>query len=352
MPRFLALFALAMAPLLAAAEEVISVYNWNDYIAPQVLVDFEKETGIRVDYHTVSTSAELEKPLASGVTIDLAVASYELLPQLIKSAAIQPLDTSKLPNRQHLDKQLLSKLAAFDANNRYAVPYLWGAVGLAINTRAAEQAFGGPLPDSWSLLFDPAQSKRLASCGISVLNEPGVVLSALMTYQGHSLEHSPPSQIKRAGEVLNQLRPNLQYVDSTRYIADLSSGKLCVALAWVGDALAAEKAGQPVKFVIPQEGSSVFIDALIIPKNARRPDLAHQFINYLMQPKVAAQITEATLYPNGNADAKEFVSPTLREQPGFYPDAETKRRLAVIARLPEKQAAVRAAVWTRFVDGQ
>src|SRR3990167_8438376 len=212
MPRFLALFALTLAPLLAAAEEVISVYNWNDYIAPQVLVDFEKETGIRVDYHTYSTAEELAKALASGETIDIAVPSHDALPGLTKAASIQPLDLKLLPNRSHLDKQLLSKLAAFDRNNSYAIPYLWGSVGLAINVPAAEQAFGGPLPDSWSVLFNPEQSKRLASCGMSVLDARDEVLSALMSYQGRSLAQTPPSQMKRSGEVLNQLRPNLQYV--------------------------------------------------------------------------------------------------------------------------------------------
>ena len=352
MPRVLALLTLTLAPLLASAGNVLTVYNWNDYIAPQVLVDFERETGIRVDYHTFSTVDELTQLMASGTPMDIAVPSYDQLPVLVEQAAILPLDNNLLPNRQHLDKELLSKLAAFDPGNRYAVPYLWGSVGLAINTVAAEQAFGGPLPESWSLLFDPAQSQRLASCGISVLDEPAEVLSAVMTYQGRSLAHSAPRQIKRAGEVLEQLRPNLRYVDSQRYIADLASGKLCVALGWVGDALSAAKAGQPVKFVIPQEGAALFMDTLVISKTAPRPDLAHQFINYLMQPKVAAQITSATLYPSANTAAKAFLTEDLRDQPGLYPDRETKRRLAVIGVLPEQQNAARQEVWKRFSQGQ
>ena len=352
MPRFLVLLTLTLAPLLAVAEEVISVYNWNDYIAPQVLLDFEKETGIRVDYHTFSTVEELNQALASGAAIDIAVPSYERLPELITTGAILALDNKQLPNRQHLDQQLLSKLAAFDPSNRYAVPYLWGSVGLAINMPAAEKAFGGPLPHSWSLLFDPEQSKRLASCGISVLNEPAEVLSALFTYQGRTLSKSPPRQLKRAGELLMQIRPNLKYVDSQRYIEDLSSGKLCVALAWVGDALAAAQAGQPVQFIVPQEGATVFIDTMVIPKTAKRPDLAHLFINYLMQPKVAAQITTETLYPSPNLGAQKFIDPSLSDQPGLYPDRETKRRLSVMDLLPERQAPIREEIWSNFVNAK
>lgn len=357
MPRFLAPLLLALTPLLATplpanAEELIRVYNWNDYIAPQVLTDFEKETGIRVEYHTFSTAEELEKALASSEAIDIAVPSHDTLPALIKAGRLQPLEMAKLPNRQHLDKALLSKLAAVDPQNRYAIPYLWGAIGLAVNTQLAEQAFGGPLPDSWSLLFDPAQSARLASCGIGVLDAPDEVLAVLLNYQGHSLAHSPPRQIKRAGSVLNELRPHLKYVDSARYIDDLQQGQLCLALAWGGDALAAADTGQPVRFIVPDEGSVLFIDNLVIPSSAQRPDLAHRFIDYLMQPKVAALTTAQTLYPSGNADAKQFLDPALRDQPGLYPDSDTRRRLFALETLPEKLGPVRDQVWARFRSGQ
>ncbi len=355
MPRLLAALLFAGSSLFLAtpavqAEDLV-VYNWNDYIAPQVLADFEKQTGIHVDYHTYSTAEELEKALASGDSIDIAVPSHDTLPALIKAGRLQPLDMTRLPNRVHLDKQLLSKLNAVDPQNRYAIPYQWGAVGLAINVPLAEKAFGGPLPKSWSLLFDPAQSAKLASCGISVLDAPDEVLSVLMNYMGRSLAHSPPTQIKQGGSVLNAIRHNVRYVDSERYIDDLKTGKLCMSLAWVGDALGASAAGQDVRFIVPDEGSVLFIDNLVIPSSARRADLAHRFIDFLMQPKVAAQITTETLYPSGNADAREFLDPTLRDQPGLYPDRDTKRRLAALEVLPEKISSVKEQVWDKFRTG-
>lgn len=333
------------------AGDVIHVYNWNDYIAPQVLKDFERETGIRVEYRTFTTTEELNAALASGESLDIAVPSHNDLPRLIKAGLLQPLDFSLLPHRKHLDKQLLSKLAAVDPGNRHALPYLWGAVGLAINTPQAEAAFGGPLPDSWSLLFDSEQSARLASCGLSALDAPDETLSLLLNYQGRSLARSAPSRIERAGSVLDGLRPNLRYVDSERYIEDLANGRLCVAMAWVGDALAAADAGQPVRFVVPSEGSVLFIDNLVIPSSAARADLAHRFIDYLLRPQVAALITAETLYPNGNADSHEFLDEALRNQPGLYPDMETKRRLHALETLPEKHSAVRDRLWARFRDG-
>ncbi len=355
MPRLLAALLFTGSSLFLAAPTVqaedLVVYNWNDYIAPQVLADFEKQTGIHVDYHTYSTAEELEKALASGASIDIAVPSHDTLPALIKAGRLQPLDMTRLPNRVHLDKQLLSKLNAVDPQNRYAIPYQWGAVGLAINVPLAEKAFGGPLPNSWSLLFDPAQSAKLASCGISVLDAPDEVMSVLMNYMGRSLAHSPPTQIKQGGSVLDAIRHNVRYVDSERYIDDLKTGKLCMSLAWVGDALGASAAGQDVRFIVPDEGSVLFIDNLVIPSSARRADLAHRFIDFLMQPKVAAQITTETLYPSGNADAREFLDPALRDQPGLYPDKATKRRLAALEVLPEKISSVKEQVWGKFRDG-
>lgn len=351
MHRVLVAVFLGLTPWLAQAADSITVYNWNDYIAPQVLEDFTRDTGIAVDYHTFTTAEELDKALNSGEAIDVAVPSHNQLPALISAGRIRPLDFSQLPNSRHLDKQLLSKLAAVDPQNRHAVPYLWGAVGLAINTPKAEAAYGGPLPDSWSLLFDPQQSARLASCGISVLDAADEGLSLLLNYQGRSLARSAPSRIQRAGKILDALRPNLRYVDSERYIDDLAKGNLCLSMAWVGDALAAAQAGQPVRFVVPQEGSVLFIDNLVIPATSSQPTLAHRFINYLMQPKVIAQVTSETLYPNGNADSAQFIEAALLEQPGLYPDQETKRRLFPLDVLPEKHAEMRNQVWQHFRQG-
>ena len=348
--RILAPLLLTLAPGLAAAADSIRVYNWNDYIAPQVLADFTKATGIAVEYQTYASAEELDKILASGESIDIAVPSQNDLPPLIKAGLVQPLDMSRLPSRKHLDKQLLSKLAAVDPQNRYAVPYLWGAVGLAINTPQAEAAYGGPLPSSWSLLFDPTQSSKLASCGVSVLDAPDEMFYNLLSYQGRSLTNSSPGRLRKAGEALMGLRPNLRYVDSERYIDDLNQGRLCVAVAWVGDALGASDAGQPVQFVVPEEGSTLFIDNLVIPSSARRADLAHQFIDYLMQPQVAAQISSETLYPSANLGAQQFLEPKLREQLGRNLDS-AKNRLFALMPLSDKLKSARDETWTRFRDG-
>lgn len=351
MRRFLAPLLLTLVSGLATAADSIRVYNWNDYIAPQVLEDFTKSTGIAVEYHSYATAEELAGILASGTQIDIAVPSQNDLPALIKAGQLQPLELERLPNRKHLDRQLLSKLAAVDPHNRHAVPYLWGAIGLAINTPQAEAAYGGPLPHSWSLLFDPQQSVRLADCGISVLDAPDELFYSLLSYQGRNLTSSSPARIRKTGETLQGLRPHLRYVDSERYIEDLAQGKLCLTTAWLGDALNAMAAGQPVQFVIPEEGSTLFIDSLVIPRSAPRADLAHRFIDYLLQPQVAALISNATRYPSANSSAQPLLDRELREQLE-QSLAGAKSRLFALTPLPDKLKAARNETWSRFHDGR
>lgn len=349
MHRTLTVLLLALLSSSVFAEEkVIRVYNWNDYIAPQVLLDFEKKTGIRVDYSTFSSAEELDEAMANNQPFDIIVPSNDLLPNLIKNGKLTPLDKTKLANSKHLDRQLLGKLSAFDPKNRYAIPYLWGSVGLAINTPKAEAAFGGPLPNSWSLVFDPVQSAKLESCGISQLDEAADVFTHMMTYKGRVLSDSSPRQIQKAGQALMLIRPNLRMVDSELYIDELSAGNLCVAVAYVGDALSAEAAGQPVGFFIPEEGSTMFVDSLVIPANAPHPELALQFLDYMMLPEVAAAISNETLYPNANADSEPFLDDALRSKAGFVLDRETRRRLSLLPALPDTISDLINKQWEAF----
>lgn len=348
MRRLLIPLLLGAMPALSQAQETLVVWNWNDYIAPQVLQDFEKDTGIRVEYRTFSTSEELDQALQDDTPIDIAVPSHDSLPRLIQGGQLQPLKPELLANRGHLDKAILSKLAAFDPQNRYAIPYLWGAVGLAINLPQAEAALGAPPKNSWELLFDPAQSQKLAQCGIGMIDSGTEVIAVLMNYQGRTLARSSGKQLQRAGKVLNDLRPNLRYVDSERYITDLAEGKICAAFAWVGDALAAADSGQPVQFLIPEEGSAMFIDNLTIPTKAKHVAAAHRFIDYLLKPEVAALISGEVLYPNPNKDATALMSEDLRQQLSALDGA--KRRLFAPDTLPDKLEKTKDVVWSEFKD--
>ena len=351
MPRLIACLCFALLPCLAAAEDtVLTVLNWNDYIDPQVLVDFEKETGIKIDYKTYASAAEMNEMVASGGPADIVVPTNPDLPGLIKADKLLALDFDKLPNRKNLDNSMLMKMLAFDAGNSHAVPYLWGAVGLAINKPLAEAAYGGPLPNSWSLVFNPEQVAKLAKCGVSYLDSVDDVMTSLMNYRGRILEDTTPRQILKAGEALQKIKPELRYISSEKYIEDLAQGKLCVAISFVGDALAAADAGQPVEFIIPDEGATLFIDSLAILKSSQHQEAAYRFLDYLMRPEVIAKITAVTLYPNANAASTALLPESLRSRPGIVPDKATKRRLALLKELPEAQQKARDEAWSALLE--
>jgi len=345
-------FIFLCAMQVQAQDKILRFYNWNDYMVPEVLTDFTKETGIKVEAPIYTSMEEMLNVVRGGEALDVLVPSHFVLPTLIGEGLVQPLDKSKLTNLAYADGRLMVHFNAFDPQRQYAAPYLWGTIGLAVNQPKAEAALGGRVPKSWDILFDPAISRRLATCGMTALDAPNEMLSILLNYKGLSLDRSSVRRIRQSAvPVLDALRPNLRYVDEERYIRDLAEGKLCVAVSLVGNALRAREAGQPVDFFIPQEGSVMFLDSLVIPANAANPELAHEFINYLMRPEIAARLTEGLFYANFNTEAAKFLSPELAENPTLNPDTTTLRRLYVIGRLSAEQEAARDEIWSRFVKG-
>lgn len=297
------------APLLALSvfsvhAESINVANWNDYIDPQVLESFTKETGIKVNYQTYDEDHEVYELLRKGEQLDVIVPSTDNFGKLISEGMLQPYAASTLPGFEALEPLILRRLSAADPAKVYGVPYLWGSIGLAVNVPKAEAALGGPVPNTWGLVFDKALLQKLSTCGVTLLDSPNDVLSLLVNYQGRALGSVGESYAARSLAYLRELRPHYRYVDSTRYVDDLNAGKTCVSMAWAGDALAAAAQGLPVKFLQPEEGALVFVDILTIPKAAQNPEGARAFIRYMLRPEVAAQIARATHYQTPNLKAR------------------------------------------------
>jgi len=321
-------------------------------MAPEVLVNFTKETGIEVETSIYTSMEEMLSVAKSGVPFDILVPSHFVLPTLINEGMLQPLDKDKLPNLNYVDRRLMINFSPFDQKYFYTAPYLWGTIGLAVNRTQVEAALGGEIPKSWDLLFNPVISSRLAGCGISILDAPNEMLTILLNYKGLNLKQSSLRRINQAEKpILQALRPHLRYVDEEHYIKDLAEGKLCLAVSLVGNALNARKAGQPVDFFIPDEGSLMFLDALVIPANAPNSEAAHQLINYLMRPQISAQLTENMLYANFNVEAAKFLSDELSSNPIINPDATTLRRLYVLESLNKERELLRDEIWSNFKNG-
>ncbi|HEX3537009.1 MAG TPA: polyamine ABC transporter substrate-binding protein, partial [Stellaceae bacterium] len=306
--------ALLLAPLAAplstawAEEPVLHVYNWSDYIAPDTISGFEKETGIRVTYDVYDGNEVLEAKLLAGHSgYDIVVPSASpYLGRQIAAGAYRPLDKAKLPGLDKLDPRILALVAQLDPGNRYGVPYLWSVTGIGYNPALVARALGGDPPDSFALLFDAAYAQKLAHCGISILDTPQEVFPAALSYLGLPPDSRSPADLDAAATLLQRIQPDVRKFHSSQYINDLATGDLCVALGYSGDVIQARNRaaeaenGVEIAFRVPREGAQMAVDMLAIPKDAPHPDNAHAFIAYILRPQVIAAITNAVSYPNPN----------------------------------------------------
>lgn len=317
----------------SADEKTLHIYNWSDYIAPNTVPDFQKETGIKVVYDVFDSNEVLEGKLMAGSTgFDLVVPSASFLERQLAAGVFQPLDKSKLPNYKNMDPELLKMVAQHDPGNKYAIPYLWATTGIGYNVDKVKAVLGKDAPvDSWDLALKPENLEKLKSCGVSFLDAPAEIYATVLNYL-----HLDPNSTKAsdytgaANNLLLKLRPNIRYFHSSQYINDLANGDICVAIGWAGDVMQAgnrakeAKNGVNVAYSIPKEGALAFFDVFAIPADAKNLDEAYQFLNYLMEPKVIAQISNTVYYASGNKAATPLVNEDVRNNPGIYPPADVQ----------------------------
>src|SRR6266853_1755505 len=259
-----ALLAAALPLATAAAEEpVLHVYNWSDYIAPDTIANFQKETGIHVTYDVYDGNEVLEAKLLAGHSgYDIVVPSASpFMARQIAAGAYLPLDKRKLPNLANLDPRLAARAAVADPGNAYGVPYLWSVTGIGYNAAMVERALGAELPrDSLALLFDPALAAKLAGCGIELLDTPQEVVPAALAYLGIDPTSRELADLARAAAVLERIRPFVRRFHSSQYINALAAGDICIALGYSGDVIQARnrareaESGVEIRFRVPREG--------------------------------------------------------------------------------------------------
>lgn len=359
--RFLLAIALSLALPAHAEDPVVNVYNWSDYVAETTLADFSKATGIKVVYDVYDANEVLEtKLLAGGSGYDVVFPSARPNGErLVKGGMLRALDLKLLPNHKNLDKAILAALVDADPGNRHLVPYMWGTTGIGYNVDKVKAALGASTAiDSWRVLFDPASAAKLKGCGISFLDDEIEAFAAALLFQGRDINATGAAEIADVAKLYAQIRPNIKYFQSSQYINDLANGDLCIAMGYNGDVLQARdraaevKRGVNIRYVIPREGAVRWIDTAAIPADAPHPLNAHKFINYLLDPKVIAAISNHVSYANANAASKPLVDSAVRDDPGIYPPAavEAKLKTTRVLSSAEKRARVRA--WTKIKTGR
>jgi putrescine transport system substrate-binding protein len=343
----------------ADSGKVLNLYIWSDYLAPNTLSDFEKQTGIKVNASYFDTNETLETKLLAGSSgYDVVVPTASYFERQIKAGVYATLDKSKLPNLKNMDPQLMQRVSLHDPGNAHGVIYMWGTNGIGYNEKMVKALMPDAPLDSWRLVFDPAVASKIAKCGISVLDSPAEMLRVVLSYLGRDPNSQKPEDAAAAEDTLLKIRPYIRNINSSEYIEALANGDICVAVAYNGDILQARdrardaNKGVEVKYVVPKEGTILWFDMLAIPKDAPHPDAAYAYLNYIMEPKVTADISNFKRFANANSASTPFVHDDVKNDPGIYPPPELRQKLAVqLADSPEQTRAI-TRLWQKFKTGQ
>ncbi len=368
LPRLLAVAASLAAALLAPAAhaaapepKVLNIYNWSDYIADDTLKNFEKETGIKVNYDNYDTNEILHGKLVAGKTgYDIVVPSAHFAKMQIEAGLFQKLDRSKLTNWGNLDPALLPLMAKVDPGNQYLVDWLWGFITVGINTAKVKAALGGmPMPDNpFSLIFDPKYADKLRSCGISFLDSPSEVMPIALGYVGKPAYSRNAADYAVAADMLRKIRPDVGRFSSSGYINDMMSGSVCAVLGYSGDINIAraraikEKNGNDIVAFVPKAGATLFFDSMAIPADAPHPQNALLFINYILRPEVHASLTNKVFYANPNKASLKFVQKDVATNPSVFLKPEDLARMTVPDTLPQDIKRVQTRTFQSFKTGQ
>ncbi len=342
------------------AQKELNVYNWSDYIGEHTIENFAKEYGIKVRYDTYDGNETLESKLMAGNTgYDVVFPSSNNFARMIKAGVFLPLDKSKLTNLGNMDTNIMGIVSeAADPGNKYAVTYMWGTNGFSYNVDMIKQRMPDAPLDSLKMIFDPTVLAKFKDCGVSFLDSPEDVVQLALAYMGKDPASQNPDDIKAAFKMLSGVRPYITLFDSEGYLNALPNGDRCIAMSWSGDYATAQtraaEAGKKINlaYTVPKEGSNIWFDGMLVPKDAPHPKNAMLFINYMMRPDVIADASNFTNYANANAKATPLVNKEITSNPAIYPDAETMKRLFPAVTRNNEVQRVLTREWTRFKAGQ
>jgi putrescine transport system substrate-binding protein len=361
--RFVAAIAavLALSSLPARAEErTVNFYNWSNYMAPGVLEDFTKETGIKVVYDTFDANETLETRLLAGKSgYDVVVPTAYFLQRQITANIFQKLDKSKLPNLANAWPVVTKRLAIYDPGNVYGVNYMWGTTGIGYNVKMVQKILGADAKiDSWDIVFKPENLVKFRECGIHMLDSADDIFPAALGYLGLDPNSTKQADLEKAADLVIKVRPYVRKFHSSEYLSALATGEICFVVGWSGDIMQARsrteesKNGIEIGYAIPKEGAQMFFDNLAIPADAKNLAEAYELINYLYRPEVAAKNSDFLSYANGNLASQKLIDPRILNDKNIYPDDATLKKLFVItARDPATQRIINR-LWTKVKTGR
>ena len=343
-----------------AEDKVVNVYNWSDYIGETTLDDFTAATGIKVNYDVYDSNEVLEAKLLAGHTgYDVVVPTAQ--PQLarqIKAGVYQKLDKSKIPNYANLDPKMLKLVESADPGNQYAAIYQWGTNGFGYNDAMIKARMPDAPVGSWDMIFKPEVVKHFADCGVTMLDSPSEIMPLVLNYLGYSPTSDDPKALAAAEKLLLSIRPYIKYFHSSQYINDLANGDVCLSIGFSGDIVQAQARaeeagnGNEIHYVIPEEGTVIWFDMMAVPADAPHPDEAFAYINFVLDPKNMAGITNYVAYANAVPASLEYVDDEVKNDPQIYPTPDVQAKLFSIGEVSPKYERTRTRLWTKIKSGQ
>ena len=352
---------IALSSLSAVAEERrVNFYNWSNYMAPGVLEDFTRQTGIKVVYDTFDANETLETRLLAGKSgYDVVVPTAYFLQRQIKAGVFQKLDKSKLPGLVNAWPAVTERLAVYDPGNQYAANYMWGTTGIGYNVKMAQKVLGADARiDSWDMVFKPENLAKFRDCGVHMLDSADDIFPAALSYLRLDPNSTRLDDLEKAAELLVKIRPSVRKFHSSEYLSALATGEICLVVGWSGDILQARsRAGEAnngveIGYAIPKEGAQMFFDNLAIPADAKNVSEAYELINFLYRPDIAARNSNFLSYANGNLASQKLLDPKILGDKNIYPDEAALGKLFVItARDPATQRIINR-LWTKVKTGR
>lgn len=307
----------------------LTIYNWGDYIDPDLLDKFQEETGITVIYQTFdSNEAMMTKIAQGGTTFDISVPSDYAISKMKEDDLLLPIDHAKLPNLTHIDERFMN--LSFDPNNEYSIPYFWGTVGIVFNPSLV----GDHTFESWDELWDPALRND-----ILLVDSAREVMGMGLNSLGYSLNDTDEDHLQEAKRKLNRLTPNVKALVGDEIKMLLANEEAAVGLVWSGDASEILSENENLDYTVPKEGSNVWFDNMVIPKTAKNIEGAYQFMNFMLDPENAEQNAEYVGYATPNKDALALLPEDISGDKRFYPDPELTDKLEVYDNLGKRMLA-------------
>ena len=342
----------------AAELNVVNIYNWADYIAPDTLQKFEAETGIRVNYDIYDSSEVVDvKLLAGNSGYDVVVHSNQFSSRLAPIGVFEKLDKSKLENIGNLDTDVIKSINVYPRVTDYNIPYHWGTTGYAWNVAMVRERLPDHPMDSGDVLFDPEVVSKLADCGVSLLDGPTDLFPMVLAYLGLDPSAVDDESLAAAEAQLKLVRPYIRYFSNQKMMSDLPNKEVCVAMSWSGDyaqaAARAEEAGLDIelRYTVPREGSGLWVDGVYIPADAPHKNNAYKFLDFLLRPDISADIANTVHYANANRASWAFIRPEILNNPSIFPDKEVWKRLYPILSADPKRERPRTRAFARVKSG-